>query len=123
MARLPASTLYFLYMYAWQSPSSQMGFFIGAPGRAYHVWGEIGSMSKKKTYLTVEEVAMRFGVNTATVYRLAQQGKLPGFKVGAQWRFSAEMLERWVMDHIMVDHMKAEDRKHFPPQRAEGTGT
>ena len=83
-------------------------------------------MSEKKSYLTVEEVAMRFGVNTATVYRLAQHGKLPGFKVGSQWRFSAEMLERWVMDHIMMDHMKAEDQKHFPPlppRQAEGTGT
>lgn len=48
-----------------------------------------------KTYLTVEEMALRFGVNTTTIYRLAQQGKLPGFKVGNQWRFNEEHLKNW----------------------------
>lgn len=50
------------------------------------------------TYLTVEEVAERFGVNATTVYRLAQAGKLPGIKVGKQWRFSAARLEEWAAD-------------------------
>ena len=51
---------------------------------------------REKSYLTVEEVADRFGVNPTTVYRLAQQGKLPSFKIGGQWRFSQEALEKWV---------------------------
>ncbi len=53
-------------------------------------------------YLTVEEVAKRFGVNITTVYRLAQQGRLPGFKVGNQWRFSEARLEEWVADRERV---------------------
>lgn len=64
-----------------------------------------------REYLTVEEVAARFGVNPTTVYRLAQRGTLPGFKVGNQWRFSQEMLESWVTDQVMVERMRAEDRK------------
>ena len=55
-----------------------------------------------KTYLTVEEVAKRFGVNVTTVYRLAQRGKLPAFKVGNQWRFSEVRLEQWVADREQV---------------------
>ena len=47
----------------------------------------------EKAYLTVEEVAERFGVNPTTIYRLAQRGHLPGFKVGNQWRFSEARLE------------------------------
>ena len=54
------------------------------------------------SYLTVEEVAERFGVNITTVYRLAQQGRLPGFKVGNQWRFSEARLEEWVADRERV---------------------
>lgn len=49
-------------------------------------------------YLTVEEVAERFGVNATTVYRLVQTGKLPGIKIGKQWRFSAARLEEWAAD-------------------------
>ena len=63
-----------------------------------------------KEYLTVEEVAGRFGVNPTTVYRLAQRGTLPGFKVGNQWRFSRQMLELWVTDQVTVERMRAEDR-------------
>jgi len=56
----------------------------------------------ERSYLTVEEVAKRFGVNATTVYRLVQQGRLPAFKVGNQWRFGEERLEEWVKNHERV---------------------
>ncbi|MBF4259740.1 DNA-binding protein, partial [Vibrio anguillarum] len=31
-----------------------------------------------------------------TAYRLASEGKLPGFKVGGSWRFKMEDLETWI---------------------------
>ncbi len=62
-------------------------------------------------YLTVEEVARRFGVTTSTVYRLAQRGILPGFRVGGQWGFSQEILESWVVDQVTVERMRTEDQK------------
>lgn len=49
-------------------------------------------------YLTVEEVARRFGVNVTTVYRLVKRGKIPAFKIGNQWRFNPARLEEWVAD-------------------------
>jgi len=52
----------------------------------------------RKPYLTVEEVAKRFGVNATTVYRLVRRGRLPAFKLGNQWRFSAARLDEWVAD-------------------------
>jgi excisionase family DNA binding protein len=56
----------------------------------------------KKSYLTVDEVARRFGVNVTTVYRLVQRGKLPAFKIGNQWRFSETRLEEWVANRERV---------------------
>ena len=64
----------------------------------------------EKPYLTIEDVAKRFGVNPTTVYRLVQRGVLPGFKVGVQWRFSRQMLESWVADQVTIKQLKAEDR-------------
>jgi excisionase family DNA binding protein len=68
-------------------------------------------MADESSYLSVEEVARRFGITASTVYRLAQRGVLPGFKVGVQWRFSPEMLESWVADQVTVERLRAEDRR------------
>lgn len=65
----------------------------------------------EKAYFSVDEVARRFGINPTTVYRLAQRGALPGFKVGGQWRFSQDMLESWVADQVTVERLKAEDQE------------
>ena len=48
-------------------------------------------MTSDQSYLTIGQVAKRFGVDRSTVYRLAQRGTLPGFKVGNQWRFSPDI--------------------------------
>lgn len=71
----------------------------------------------EKSYLSVEEVAKRFGVNSTTVYRMAQRGKLPGFKIGNQWRFSEEMLESWVADKVTIERLKIEDGAHKEERR------
>lgn len=63
---------------------------------------------RDKAYLSVDEVAAQFGVTPTTVYRLAQRGSLPGFKVGGQWRFSHEMLDSWVADRVTVKWLQAE---------------
>jgi excisionase family DNA binding protein len=44
-------------------------------------------------FITPEEAAKVLRVNTHTVYRALRAGKLPGGKVGAQWRISRADLE------------------------------
>ena len=46
--------------------------------------------------MTVRDVAESLNVNEKTVYRLAQNGELPGFKVAGAWRFQRADLERWI---------------------------
>jgi excisionase family DNA binding protein len=45
--------------------------------------------------LTVGDLSEYFRVHPSTVYRLLRRGKLPAFKVGNDWRFSKEAIERW----------------------------
>ena len=45
-----------------------------------------------KDVLTVEEVAEYLRIHPYTVRRLARTGKLPGFKVGGQWRFNRSQM-------------------------------
>ena len=46
--------------------------------------------------LTVRQVAAYLNVNEKTVYRLAQRGELPGFKVAGAWRFKRIDIEGWI---------------------------
>jgi len=52
----------------------------------------------KKKYLTIQEVAQQLGVHETTIYRLANHGKLPAFKIGSQWRFDSGLLDNWVKE-------------------------
>ena len=45
--------------------------------------------------LTVSDLARYLKVNPSTVYRLLKAGKLPGFRVGSDWRFRREEIDRW----------------------------
>ncbi len=45
--------------------------------------------------LTVGDLSEYFRVHPSTVYRLLRRGKIPAFKVGNDWRFSREEIERW----------------------------
>jgi excisionase family DNA binding protein len=46
--------------------------------------------------LTVIEAAEYLKMGRSTVYKLAQEGKLPTHKVGRQWRFDAKELDKWL---------------------------
>ena len=46
--------------------------------------------------MTLKEVADYLKLAEKTAYRLAAEGKLPGFKVGGSWRFKRIDLEKWI---------------------------
>lgn len=50
--------------------------------------------------LTLDEVAAYLKAGKKTVYRLAQQGRIPGFKLGGTWRFRSSELDRWIAAQI-----------------------
>ncbi len=53
-------------------------------------------MLKKENILTAEEVAEYFRIHPYTVKRLARAGKLPGFKIGGQWRFKKQDIDKLI---------------------------
>jgi excisionase family DNA binding protein len=46
--------------------------------------------------LTLDEVAVFLKAGKRTVYRLAQNGEIPAFKLGGTWRFRRSDLDRWI---------------------------
>lgn len=57
--------------------------------------------------LTLEEVSKYLKLNKATVYRMAQAGKMPASKVGKVWRFKRVKIDTWL------------DGKESPPSRSQ----
>jgi excisionase family DNA binding protein len=45
--------------------------------------------------LTVREVASYLRVHSSTIYRLLKKGQLPAFRIGSDWRFMVDQIDRW----------------------------
>lgn len=46
--------------------------------------------------MTIEEVASYLRIPLSSAYKLAQEGKIPGQKVGRHWRFHRAALDHWI---------------------------
>ncbi|MBN1461879.1 MAG: helix-turn-helix domain-containing protein [Armatimonadetes bacterium] len=46
--------------------------------------------------LTIDELADYLQVPKSTLYKLAQEEKIPGRKVGRHWRFRRDVIDRWL---------------------------
>lgn len=45
--------------------------------------------------MTIAEVSAFLKIAEKTTYRLALEGKIPGFKVGGSWRFRRDEIEKF----------------------------
>ena len=48
--------------------------------------------------MTVKELSGYLKVHPSTIYRQLRRGRLPAFKVGSDWRFNIESIDRWRLD-------------------------
>jgi excisionase family DNA binding protein len=52
---------------------------------------------------TVEEVAQYLKLHPYTVRRLAREKKIPAFRVGGQWRFRKDEIDKWARAYPFSD--------------------
>ena len=45
--------------------------------------------------LTVQEVSTYLRVHPSTIYRMLKKNQLPAFRVGSDWRFTVEAIDKW----------------------------
>jgi excisionase family DNA binding protein len=56
--------------------------------------------------LTIDELADYLKISKSTLYKLAQEGRVPGQKVGRHWRFRKETIDRWLERDTRADRSK-----------------
>jgi excisionase family DNA binding protein len=52
--------------------------------------------------MTLEEVARYLKLKPQTVYKWAQEGQIPGAKLGKEWRFRRAILDEWIDSSIIL---------------------
>jgi excisionase family DNA binding protein len=50
-------------------------------------------------WLTIEELAGYIKMSRTKLYGMAQRGEIPASKIGNQWRFDREEIDRWMKAH------------------------
>jgi excisionase family DNA binding protein len=55
-------------------------------------------MNDMDALLTARQLQELLQVDRITIYRMLNDGRLRGFKVGGQWRFSRRAIERWLQE-------------------------
>ena len=58
-------------------------------------------MASDHEVLTIKEICDVLQVHPSTVYRLVRQRKIPSFRIGTDWRFRSDVIERWMTEESM----------------------
>lgn len=66
------------------------------------------------TLLTTKQVQDLFRVDRSTIYRMAEDGRLPAIKVGRQWRFPADKVEALLGDNDPTRRAKTPAGDNIP---------
>jgi len=56
--------------------------------------------------MTLEEVAKYLKLKPQTIYIWAQDGKIPAAKLGKEWRFKKNMIDKWFNEHFEEKFLK-----------------
>jgi len=62
--------------------------------------------------MTIREVAQYLQVHQGTLYKLIRRGQIPVFRIGCEYRFNKDAIEKWMAD-LQV--------KGRPPKSASST--
>ena len=51
--------------------------------------------------MTVQQASKFLQIDPDTLRSLARRGRVPGMKIGRQWRFAPVLLRQWIQDHSL----------------------
>ena len=66
--------------------------------------------------LTLEEVAHYLRLKPQTIYKWAQEKRIPAAKLGKEWRFRRSVIDRWLDDQMLGEesgfgHLRRNDEE------------
>jgi len=67
---------------------------------------ETGERLMAEPMMTVQQASEFLQIDPDTLRSLARRGRVPGMKIGRQWRFDPVLLRQWVQDHSLGNTSK-----------------
>jgi PTS system nitrogen regulatory IIA component len=61
--------------------------------------------------LTIEEVARYLRLTPQTIYKWAQEKRIPAAKLGKEWRFRKSIIDHWLDEQILSSDSRFEHLK------------
>lgn len=55
-------------------------------------------VNENSEIMTVSMLADYLRCHPSTIYRLLRQKRLPGFKIGSDWRFKKSVIDQWLKE-------------------------
>ncbi|UOR13663.1 helix-turn-helix domain-containing protein [Halobacillus amylolyticus] len=62
-------------------------------------------MEKEQEIMTISQVAEYLQISEVTTYKLVQEGRIPGFKIGRHWRVRKEDLQEHIKKLQHGEHL------------------
>ena len=62
-----------------------------------------GRVPPEHEILTLEEVANYLRLKPQTIYKWAQEKRIPAVKLGKEWRFRRSILDRWLDEQMLSE--------------------
>jgi excisionase family DNA binding protein len=62
-----------------------------------------GTNTPEHDILTLEEVAHYLRLKPQTIYKWAQDRRIPAVKLGKEWRFRKSIIDRWLDKQMLSD--------------------
>jgi len=72
---------------------------------------EPSGIDRERDVMTLREAAEYLNCHTSTLYRMVNQGSIPGFRLGGGWRFRRTDLDEWIASLTVVPGAKAMESK------------
>lgn len=69
------------------------------------------TVSEVSAVLTIDDLSEYLKISKSTLYKLAQEGALPGQKVGRHWRFHRDAVDQWLRKELPNSGAGDSDRK------------
>jgi len=60
--------------------------------------------------MTVEEVARYLRLKPQTIYKWAQEKRIPAVKLGKEWRFRKRIIDEWLDRQILANQGETTDK-------------
>ena len=79
-------------------------------------------MNEYPIILTLEQAAEMLQLSARTVQRMVSKGKMPGRRIGGQWRFDRDQLREWVRGAEVEPATEPQSQEKLIAQEARRLG-